>query len=76
MASIFSHLVGADESEYNAFFKLQIEKFEQILQQILAAKSRQKPLRHICNTAGIIRSPEAQFDMIRLGIVLDLVAWK
>ncbi|AFK03945.1 Alanine racemase [Emticicia oligotrophica DSM 17448] len=70
VASIFSHLVGADESEHNAFSKLQIEKFEQMSQQILAAIPRQKPLRHICNSAGIIRFPEAKFDMVRLGIGL------
>ena len=29
-----------------------------------------KILRHICNTAGIERFPEAQYDMVRLGIGL------
>lgn len=28
------------------------------------------PLRHICNTAGILRFPEAKYDMVRLGIGL------
>lgn len=70
IASIFSHLVGADESEHNAFSKTQIERFEQMSQQIMAALEGQKPLRHICNSAGIIRFPEAKFDMVRLGIGL------
>lgn len=70
IASIFSHLVGADESEHNAFSKTQIEKFEQMSQQIIDALDGQKPLRHICNSAGIIRFPEAKFDMVRLGIGL------
>lgn len=70
VASIFSHLVGADESEHNAFSKTQIDKFEQMSQQIITSLEGQKPLRHICNSAGIIRFPEAKFDMVRLGIGL------
>lgn len=70
VASIFSHLVGADESEHNAFSKTQIERFEGMSQQIMVALDGQKPLRHICNSAGIIRFPEAKFDMVRLGIGL------
>ena len=70
IASIFSHLVGADESEHNAFSKTQIERFEQMSQQIINDLDGQKPLRHICNSAGIIRFPEAKFDMVRLGIGL------
>lgn len=70
IASIFSHLVGADESEHNTFSKTQIEKFEQMSKQIIDALDGQKPLRHICNSAGIIRFPEAKFDMVRLGIGL------
>ncbi len=70
IASIFSHLVGADESEHNTFSKTQIEIFEQMSQQIINDLDGQKPLRHICNSAGIIRFPEAKFDMVRLGIGL------
>lgn len=70
IASIFSHLVGADESEHNGFSKTQIEKFEQMSNQIIDSLGGIKPLRHICNSAGIIRFPEAKFDMVRLGIGL------
>ena len=70
IASIFSHLVGADESEHNGFSKTQIERFEQMSKQIINAFDGIKPLRHICNSAGIIRFPEAKFDMVRLGIGL------
>lgn len=70
IASIFSHLVGADESEHNGFSKSQIEKFERMSKQIIDALDGIKPLRHICNSAGIIRFPDAKFDMVRLGIGL------
>lgn len=70
IASIFSHLVGADESEHNDFSKSQIEKFDKMSLQIINALAGEQPLRHICNSAGIIRFPEAKFDMVRLGIGL------
>lgn len=70
IASIFSHLVGADESEHNDFSKSQIEKFDKMSLQIINALGGEQPLRHICNSAGIIRFPEAKFDMVRLGIGL------
>ncbi len=70
IASIFSHLVGADESEHNQFSNSQIVKFDKMSKQIIAAFDGIKPLRHICNSAGIIRFPDAKFDMVRLGIGL------
>ena len=69
IATIFSHLVGADESEHNDFSHLQIEKFERMSQKIMQVLDYQVD-RHICNSAGIVRFPEAKFDMVRLGIGL------
>lgn len=71
IASIFSHLVGADESEHNDFSRSQIERFKRMSDKIIQALPKgEAPLRHICNSAGIIRFPEAKFDMVRLGIGL------
>jgi Alr-MurF fusion protein len=67
--TIFSHLVGADEAIHNDFSKNQIEKFSRISDKIIKATGSEA-IRHICNSAGIIRFPEAKFDMIRLGIGL------
>jgi alanine racemase len=69
IASIFSHLVGADEAEHIDFSKRQIVQFDSLSSKIIA-KLNYKPLRHICNSAGIIRFPEAKYDMVRLGIGL------
>jgi alanine racemase len=69
IASIFSHLVGADEAEHIDFSKRQIAQFDSLSSKIIA-KLNYKPLRHICNSAGIIRFPEAKYDMVRLGIGL------
>ena len=67
--SVFSHLVGSDAERFDAFTQQQIEVFDKA-SQALQEGFRHKILRHICNTAGIERYPEAQFDMVRLGIGL------
>lgn len=67
--SVFSHLVGSDSAEFDEFTYRQIVVFEQASSELQAAFNH-KILRHICNSAGIERFPQAQFDMVRLGIGL------
>ena len=67
--SVFSHFVGSDSPQFDTFTRGQIEIFERA-SKILQEAFSHKILRHICNTAGIERFPEAQFDMVRLGIGL------
>ena len=67
--SVFSHLVGSDSTQFDAFTRRQIETFEKASEELQAAFPH-KILRHICNTAGIERYPGAQFDMVRLGLGL------
>ncbi|WP_222536250.1 bifunctional UDP-N-acetylmuramoyl-tripeptide:D-alanyl-D-alanine ligase/alanine racemase [Pedobacter polysacchareus] len=69
VASAFSHLVGSDEIQHDEFTKHQIERFKSMAQQI-AEGLDYKFIWHISNTSGISRHPEAQFDMVRLGIGL------
>ena len=67
--SVFSHFVGSDSPQFDVFTRGQIEIFERASKELQAAFPH-KILRHICNTAGIERFPDAQFDMVRLGIGL------
>ncbi|MEG1556351.1 MAG: alanine racemase, partial [Bacteroidales bacterium] len=69
IASIFSHLAAAEDEKEDTFTLSQIALFDRMSTKI---KSHfQYPiLRHILNSAGISRFPEAQFDMVRLGIGL------
>jgi alanine racemase len=67
--SVFSHLVGSDSEQFDAFTRRQIEAFEAAAATLQAAYPH-KILRHICNTAGIERYPGAQFEMVRLGLGL------
>lgn len=67
--SIFSHLAASDETEHDDFTRHQIKKFSQMSEQIIS-HFNYPILKHILNSAGIIRFPDAQFDMVRLGIGL------
>ena len=67
--SVFSHLVGSDSKDFDAFTRKQIETFEEAAGKLQEAFPH-KILKHICNTAGIERYPGAQFDMVRLGLGL------
>ncbi|AHM60795.1 bifunctional UDP-N-acetylmuramoyl-tripeptide:D-alanyl-D-alanine ligase/alanine racemase [Flammeovirgaceae bacterium 311] len=69
ISSVFSHLAGADSAEFNDFSQLQAQKLIEYYKQIVEALGY-KPLLHLLNSAGILRFPEYQFDMVRLGIGL------
>lgn len=67
--SIFSHLAGTDEPEHDEFTWQQIKKFNEMCEMIRPHFSY-PIMKHILNSAGISRFPDAQFDMVRLGIGL------
>lgn len=67
--SVFSHFVGSDAEQFDAFSARQYELFLHGSGQLQAAYSH-KILRHICNSAGIEHFPERQLDMVRLGLGL------
>jgi alanine racemase len=69
IASVFSHLAGADEKLHDDFSKSQFERFNKACQMV-SDTLNQKPLRHILNSPGILRLREYQLDMVRLGIGL------
>ena len=67
--SIFSHLVASEDKEEDPFTVEQVEKFEH-LSSLIKENLNYPVLRHLANTSAISRFPEAQFDMVRLGIGL------
>ncbi len=67
--TIFTHLATSDQPDQDEFTRFQISLFEKISDTIIR-KLNYPILRHVLNTAGIIAYPEAQFDMVRLGIGL------
>ena len=67
--SVFSHLAGSDSPMLDNYTEKQIKQFAQgsnQLEEILGYSIG----KHLLNSAGIERFPEAQFDMVRLGIGL------
>jgi len=67
--SVFSHLVATDEAIHDDFTKEQIKKFTEASNKISNALPY-KFIKHILNTSGIERFPNAVFDMVRIGIGL------
>ena len=69
VASVFSHLAGSDEAQFDDFTLSQIAYFDSCAEEL--KEGLQEPiLKHICNSAGIERFSQYQFDMCRLGIGL------
>lgn len=73
VASIFSHLAASDSPSEDTFSRQQIAALDRMSSIIMQHLGKTVP-RHICNSFGILRFPEAQFDMVRLGIGLYGVA--
>ena len=65
--SVFSHLAGSDEAQFDAFTLQQISYFTGCA-EALQSQLDYPIMRHICNSAGIERFADYQFDMCRLGI--------
>ena len=67
--SIFSHLAGSDEAQFDSFTHEQAQYFNACATELQQALNY-PIIKHICNTAGIERFPEYHWDMCRLGIGL------
>jgi alanine racemase len=69
IASLFTHLACSDDPALDEYSLKQISRFTEMSETIM--KQLNYPvLQHALNSAGIVRFPEAQFDMVRLGIGL------
>ena len=66
---VMTHLACADDRGEDASSERQLTVFEDCLSTIAAAGCL-PPLRHACNSAGLVRFPGAHFDMVRPGIAL------
>jgi len=73
VASVFSHLVASEDQEHDVFTREQIKLFDEMSSSLISHFSY-PIMKHILNSSGILRFPEAQFNMVRLGIGLHGVA--
>ncbi len=65
---IFSHFSTSDE-ENGDYTRLQFERFMSVC-GALSDSGLKIPLRHICNSAGIMMYPQMHLDMVRPGVIL------
>lgn len=75
VSTIFSHLAAADDDKFDEFTLHQVSEFTDMAKQISEAIGY-IPSRHLANSAGIARFPEARLDMVRLGVGLYGLAAK
>lgn len=73
--SIFSHLSASDDENKNEFTLNQISTFKSMSDDFRGAFDYSID-QHILNTNGILRFPEYQMDMVRLGIGLYGICYK
>ena len=69
IVSVFSHLAASDNETLDGFTRQQIDRFTR-LAALVEAAVEYPVLKHLANTSGVARFPEAQFGMVRLGIGL------
>ena len=69
LEGIFTHFSRADETSLD-HTRTQIRRFSAFTKRIEEELGYRIPLQHASNSAGIIRLPEANFDLVRAGITL------
>lgn len=65
---LFTHFASADE-EKRDYTIMQFERFMNVCRE-LDKLGVHIPLRHVCNSAGIMQYPQMHLDMVRPGIIL------
>lgn len=65
--SVFTHLAASEDAASDEFTLMQISLFNKMYDQITKFL-QYAPDRHALNSAGTIRFPDQQMDMVRLGI--------
>ncbi len=66
---IFTHFSSSDSATEDDFTNSQAKKFDNAYDKI-ATELGYRPIKHACNSPGMVRWPQYHFDMVRLGIGL------
>ncbi len=69
VASVFSHLAASDLPRFDDFTASQLANFEQYCQKLETGLGYDF-LKHIANSAAVVRHPNTHYDLVRLGIGL------
>lgn len=68
LEGIFTHFASADESD-KSYTLMQFERFMNLCTELIRAGIH-IPVKHVCNSAGILQYPEMHLDIVRPGIIL------
>lgn len=66
---IFSHFANSETADLR-HARLQIERFNEVLHFYERHSLQPPPLRHMSNSGAILQLPEANFDIVRPGLLL------
>lgn len=66
---IFSHFANSERSDLS-HAKLQLERFNAVLNFYKKHDLQLPPFRHMANSGAILQLPEANFDIVRPGLLL------
>ena len=67
MEGLFTHFACADQKD-KTYCSGQLEKFNRMV-RMLEEREVEIPLKHVCNSAGIMEFDDFRYDMVRSGIV-------
>ncbi len=67
LQGLMTHLAMSDEQD-KTFANLQTTRFKSVLDNLERVGLR-IPMRHVCNSGGLLDLPHAHFDMVRLGLL-------
>lgn len=67
LEGLFTHFSTADETD-KTYTKLQMERYDYFV-KLLDERKVEIPLKHVCNSAGIMEFDHHRFQMVRSGIV-------
>ena len=67
LEGMFTHFSCADQED-KTYYSMQMEKYDKMT-ALLAERGVTIPLRHICNSAGIMEFDDHRFEMVRSGII-------
>ena len=68
MEGIFSHFIISDEAN-DDMSAVQFARYNEVVDR-LAAEGLTFPVRHISNSAGLLRYPDCRLNLVRAGIIL------
>lgn len=66
---IYTHFANSEPND-KTYSSMQMERFQEVLDLYQKHSLPVPPIRHACNSGGILNLPEAHFEMVRPGVLV------